>query len=56
MKPEIWKGVLNSAKKVESRYPKEELGPWSDFDWGMLNGKLSALRWMLGEDWDMLDT
>jgi hypothetical protein len=20
------------------------------------NGKLSALRWVLGEDWDMLDT
>ncbi|MUT27256.1 MULTISPECIES: hypothetical protein [Mesorhizobium] len=21
-----------------------------------LNGKLSALRWMMGDDWDMLDT
>jgi hypothetical protein len=26
------------------------------FDWGMMNGKLSALRWVLGDDWDMLDT
>ena len=53
---EIWKGALKAAKSVEKRYPKGELGPWTDFEWGMLNGKLSALRWVLGDDWDMLDT
>ena len=42
-------------KRAENEYP-EELGPWDDFEWGMLNGKLSAIRWMLGDEWDMLDT
>ena len=51
----IWDGALKSAKHKEEIYP-DELGPWSSFEWGMMNGKLSALRWVLGEDWDMLDT
>lgn len=52
----ILKGALKSARKVERRYGKENLGPWDDFEWGMINGKLSALRWVLGDEWDMLDT
>ena len=43
-------------KSIESTYSALELGPYSDFEWGMLNGKLSALRWVLGSDWDFLDT
>jgi hypothetical protein len=35
---------------------KESLGPHDDFERGMLNGKLSALRWVLGDDSDFLDT
>lgn len=54
--PEIWKGAMESAKKVIEKYGEEHLGPYSDFEWGMLNGKLSALRWVLGDEWDMLDT
>ncbi len=54
--PDIWQGALKAARKVERRYGKAALGPWTDFDWGMINGKLSALRWVLGDDWDMLDT
>jgi len=50
----IWKGALESAQRVEEKY--EDTGPWTDFEWGMLNGKLSTLRWMLGDEWDMLDT
>jgi hypothetical protein len=53
---DIWEGALKSAAKVERRLGKENLGPWSKFEWGMINGKLSALRWVLGDEWDMLDT
>ncbi len=38
------------------RYGWENFKPLTDFEWGMLNGKLSAIRWMLGDEWDMLDT
>jgi hypothetical protein len=54
--PNIWQGALASAKAVEQKYGEENLWHDSDFDWGMVNGKLSALRWVIGEDWDMLDT
>lgn len=53
---DIWAGALKAAQQVEQEIGKENLGPWSDFEWGMLNGKLSALRWVLGDEWDMLDT
>jgi hypothetical protein len=53
---DIWEGALKAAKKVERKYGIKNLGPWDDFEWGMINGKLSALRWVLGDEWDMLDT
>jgi hypothetical protein len=52
----IWKQALAKAKEVEDKYGVDNLGPYDDFEWGMLNGKLSALRWLIGFDWDMLDT
>ncbi len=45
-----------AAKSKEEQYGKANLGPYSDFEWGMLNGKLSAIRWVMGDDWDFLDT
>ena len=50
----IWKGAQKSAQRVVDKY--DDTGPWDDFEWGMLNGKLSALRWVLCDEWDMLDT
>jgi hypothetical protein len=50
----IWDAALRTADAVKERYGSENLGPWKDFEWGMINGKLSALRWVLGDEWDML--
>ncbi|MCC0007736.1 MAG: DUF4935 domain-containing protein [Hyphomicrobiaceae bacterium] len=52
---EIWDGMIAAMKSAEERY-LDQLGPWTDFEWGMINGKLSAIRWVLGDEWDMLDT
>jgi hypothetical protein len=56
--PEKWKKALASATRVRAHFctRPEALGPYDAFEWGMLNGKLSALRWVMGDDWDMLDT
>ena len=53
---DIWVGALKAAKSVEKKYGVKNLGPYDDFQWGMLNGKLSALRWVIGGEWDNLDT
>jgi hypothetical protein len=53
---DVWQGALKSAARVEKKYGLDNLGPWDDFEWGMINGKLSALRWVLGEEWDSLYT
>ncbi|NEI63946.1 DUF4935 domain-containing protein [Rhizobium leguminosarum] len=51
-----WTIALESARRTEEEVGIENLGPWTDFEWGMLNGKLSALRWIMGEEWDELYT
>ena len=52
----IWQGALAAAEATAKEIGKDQLGPWTDYEWGMVQGKLSALRWVLGDDWDMLDT
>lgn len=52
----VWEGALAASKRVEEELGPDNIGPWTDFEWGMINGKLSAIRWMFGDDWDMLDT
>jgi hypothetical protein len=40
---DIGAGALRSARRMEKRRGIDNLGPWDDFEWGMLKGKLSAL-------------
>lgn len=56
--PEIVAGMRAAQRQMEEQYGMEELLSHvaSDFNWGMLSGKVSAIRWVLGEDWDMLDS
>ncbi len=53
---ELAKQIASARKEVEAKYGKGNLGPYDQFEWGMINGKLSALRWVLGDEWDFLDT
>lgn len=52
----IWKGAQKARRKAEKQLGEGNHGPYTHFEWGMINGKLSALRWALGEDWDELYT
>jgi hypothetical protein len=55
MEPRLRKTVLKAQRRIEQKYGKKNLFV-DDFGWGMFSGKLSALRWVLGDDWDMLDS
>jgi hypothetical protein len=56
--PKVEKTMLAALQRVEKKYGKKRLRSYynDDFGWGRLNGKLSALRWVLGDEWDNLDT
>jgi hypothetical protein len=55
---DIIQGMLRGKREAEKRFGKKSLmaNMASEWDWGLISGKLSALRWVLGDDWDMLDT
>jgi hypothetical protein len=53
--PEQLKEVEKVCEKFEARFPGE-LGPYTEYEWGELSGKVSAIRWVLGDDWGNLAT
>ena len=56
------RGDWRAQERVESSYGRDDLwkaiGPGHDeaFEYGYISGKLATLRWVLGSEWDFLDT
>lgn len=53
---EMVEQILLAQKRVEDTYGYDNVQPGDQFKWGLLSGKLSTLRWVLGDEWDNLDS
>lgn len=56
LSPALAEQAHAAMRAIEERYGPDNVGPWDDWEWGYVNGKLATLRWVLGSEWDFLDT
>ena len=56
--PETIESVLKAKRQMEQQYGQNvlEKNVVDDWHWGYLSGRVSALRWVLGWEWGMLDS
>ena len=48
--------VYANMKKMPEQYGRNIGRYIDDWHWAYVNGKFAALRWVLGMEWDFLDT